>query len=309
MPLDLLGLITGLPADTARIPWDGPQVRILEHQAHAPGHAALLIEERGVLVAGDMLSDVLIPLLDLDAADPIEDYLAALRLLEGVADDVDVVIPGHGSVGGADQVRARIDQDRAYVQALRDGDVLRRPAVGPSATFEIGCPACMNGNYSTSPEAEPATGCPDEDRLASHDDPAKPLTRTVIWPFDHDATSRSHRIHRPRRSVAWKALATLILAYVRVLVTGMSGVGKSTLVRELRRRAFRAYDADDDGFGEPRGDGRWGWRVERVADVLEAGRGLSRTWCSSRAALRSRPRCRSTTGSCSRRPQRSSCSA
>src|SRR6266487_4000906 len=51
VPLDLLGLITGLPAETARIPWDGPQVRIIEHQAHAPGHAALLIEERGVLVA------------------------------------------------------------------------------------------------------------------------------------------------------------------------------------------------------------------------------------------------------------------
>jgi glyoxylase-like metal-dependent hydrolase (beta-lactamase superfamily II) len=55
VPLDLLGLITGLPAETAQIPWDGPQVRIIEHQAHAPGHAALLIEERGVLVAGDML--------------------------------------------------------------------------------------------------------------------------------------------------------------------------------------------------------------------------------------------------------------
>jgi glyoxylase-like metal-dependent hydrolase (beta-lactamase superfamily II) len=63
VPLDLLGLITGLPAETAQIPWDGPQVRIIEHQAHAPGHAALLIEERGVLVAGDMLSDVLIPML------------------------------------------------------------------------------------------------------------------------------------------------------------------------------------------------------------------------------------------------------
>src|ERR1700689_4654011 len=59
VPLDLLGLLTGLPAETARIPWDGPQVRIIEHQAHAPGHAGLLIEERGVLVAGDMLSDVL----------------------------------------------------------------------------------------------------------------------------------------------------------------------------------------------------------------------------------------------------------
>ena len=47
VPLDLLGLITGLPAEMAQIPWDGPHVRIIEHQAHAPGHAALLIEERG----------------------------------------------------------------------------------------------------------------------------------------------------------------------------------------------------------------------------------------------------------------------
>jgi glyoxylase-like metal-dependent hydrolase (beta-lactamase superfamily II) len=94
---DLFGLITGLPTEIAQIPWDGPRVRIVEHQAHAPGHAALLIEERGVLVAGDMLSDVLIPMLDLNGtADPIGDYLAALRLLEGAADNVDVVIPGHG---------------------------------------------------------------------------------------------------------------------------------------------------------------------------------------------------------------------
>ncbi len=133
---DLFGLITDLPAETARIPWDGPQVRIIEHQAHAPGHAALLIEERGVLVAGDMLSDVLIPLLDLNAADPIEDYLAALRLLEGVADDVDVLVPGHGSISGTDQVRARIEQDRAYVHALRDAGVSSDPRVGPSATFD-----------------------------------------------------------------------------------------------------------------------------------------------------------------------------
>jgi glyoxylase-like metal-dependent hydrolase (beta-lactamase superfamily II) len=136
VPLDLLGLITGLPADMAQIPWDGPRVRIIEHQGHAPGHAALLVEDRGVLVAGDMLSDVLIPMLDLNGtADPIEDYLAALRRLEGVAGDADVVVPGHGSVGGADQLRARIDQDRLYVHVLREADGPADPRVGPSATF------------------------------------------------------------------------------------------------------------------------------------------------------------------------------
>jgi glyoxylase-like metal-dependent hydrolase (beta-lactamase superfamily II) len=133
VPLDLLGLITGLPAEATQIPWDGPKVRMIEHQAHAPGHAALLIEERRVLVAGDMLSDVLIPMLDVSAGDPIEDYLAALRLLEGVAGDIDVFIPGHGSVGGSDQLRARIDQDRAYVQALRDNQVVSDRRIGPSA--------------------------------------------------------------------------------------------------------------------------------------------------------------------------------
>ena len=134
MSWDLFGLVTALPAETERIPWDGPHVRIMEHQAHASGHAALLIEERGVLVAGDMLSDVLIPMLDLDdTADPIEDYLAALRLLEGVADDVDVLVPGHGSIGGADQVHERIGQDRAYVHTLRDAHVPSDPRIGPSA--------------------------------------------------------------------------------------------------------------------------------------------------------------------------------
>jgi glyoxylase-like metal-dependent hydrolase (beta-lactamase superfamily II) len=135
IPLDPFGLITGLPGGTAQIPWDGPHVRIIEHPAHAQGHAALWIEERGVLVAGDMLSDVFIPMLDdwNSTNDPIEDYLVGLRLLEAVADDADVLIPGHGSVGGAGQVHARIDLDRAYVHALRDARDPSDPRIGPSA--------------------------------------------------------------------------------------------------------------------------------------------------------------------------------
>ena len=133
IPMHLLGLITGLPAGAAQVPWDGPPVRIIEHQGHAPGHAALLIEERGVLVAGDMLSDVLVPMLDLQSAHPIDDYLAALRSARGRGGRVEVVVPGHGSVGGADQLRARIDQDRAYVQALRDGRAPDDSRIGPSA--------------------------------------------------------------------------------------------------------------------------------------------------------------------------------
>jgi glyoxylase-like metal-dependent hydrolase (beta-lactamase superfamily II) len=136
IPMHLLGRLEGLPDGAERIPWDGPAVRILEHQGHAPGHAALLIEESRVLVAGDMLSDILMPFLDLAAPNAIEDYLAALALFDGVADDVDVVIPGHGSVGDAARLRMRIDQDRRYALTLRGGGEFDDPRVGASAPLD-----------------------------------------------------------------------------------------------------------------------------------------------------------------------------
>src|SRR5262245_14583552 len=54
IPLDLVALTTPLPEDGGPVPGE-----ILAHPAHAVGHAALLLADRGVLVAGDMLSDVL----------------------------------------------------------------------------------------------------------------------------------------------------------------------------------------------------------------------------------------------------------
>jgi glyoxylase-like metal-dependent hydrolase (beta-lactamase superfamily II) len=134
--LDLFGAIIALPPETEYIPWDGPQVRIIEHQAHAPGHAALVIESERVLVAGDMVSDVLIPLLDLRGGlDPVQDYLDGLRRLEDIASEAGIFIPGHGSVGSGDELRRRIHQDRAYVIALRDGHDPSDARVGPEATF------------------------------------------------------------------------------------------------------------------------------------------------------------------------------
>jgi glyoxylase-like metal-dependent hydrolase (beta-lactamase superfamily II) len=134
VPLDLFGLLTGLPEDAEQVPWDGPRVRIVEHRGHAPGHAALLVEDSRVLVAGDMLSDVLVPMLDVDGSpDPVGDYLDGLRRLAAVADDVDVLVPGHGSVGDADELRARLARDTPYVEALAHGGVTEDPRLGPSA--------------------------------------------------------------------------------------------------------------------------------------------------------------------------------
>ena len=54
-------------------------------------------------------------------------------MFDGLADEVDVVIPGHGSVGDAAELRARIAWDRAYVEALRDGRDQDDPRLGARA--------------------------------------------------------------------------------------------------------------------------------------------------------------------------------
>jgi hydroxyacylglutathione hydrolase len=67
--LALVGALDPLAPGTSLLPWPdavpdaGPdRPRLVEHDAHAPGHAALVV--RGVLVVGDMLSDVEVPLVD-----------------------------------------------------------------------------------------------------------------------------------------------------------------------------------------------------------------------------------------------------
>jgi glyoxylase-like metal-dependent hydrolase (beta-lactamase superfamily II) len=117
VPLELVALVTPLPADGGPVPGE-----IIEHQAHAVGHAAILLADRGVLVAGDMFSDVLIPLFDPRQDDQLGAYETALDRLGEATRQVDVVVPGHGSVAEGPEVAARLAADRAYIEALRRGD-------------------------------------------------------------------------------------------------------------------------------------------------------------------------------------------
>lgn len=75
------------------------------------------------------------------------------------------------------------------------------------------------------------------------------------------------------------------LAMKRVLLTGMSGTGKSTVIQELAARGFRAVDLDD-GFSETGPDGDWLWREDRIQRLLstEDGEVLFLSGCASNQA-------------------------
>lgn len=55
----------------------------------------------------------------------------------------------------------------------------------------------------------------------------------------------------------------------RILVTGMSGTGKSTALVELAKRGFRVVDTDDAPWSEwSEADGGYVWREDLVAELL-----------------------------------------
>ncbi len=124
--LSVFGKLVPLQADA--IPWDGPRAEVIVHAAHAPGHGAVFLPGTGTLVAGDMCSDVEIPLLDMRADDPVGDYRVALSRLGAVA-GLRQVVPGHGHVGDAAEFRSRLAADSAYLDALARGKPFGDPRI------------------------------------------------------------------------------------------------------------------------------------------------------------------------------------
>ncbi len=113
----LVGQVTGVSG--SRVPWDGPTVDLITHDAHAKGHTALWIPAAATLVAGDMLSDVELPLLEESTP---EDYADGLASLRPFVEQARVVIPGHGrpAVSNA-AARARRTADKRYLASLVGG--------------------------------------------------------------------------------------------------------------------------------------------------------------------------------------------
>ena len=130
LDLELVGRMRSL--DASAIPWDGPEARLIVHNGHAPGHGAVFLPESGVLIAGDMCSDVEIPLLEVAATDPLGDYRTGMERLAS-APGVRQVVPGHGHAGDAAELRRRLALDAAYLEAITSGKPAGDPRLTPDS--------------------------------------------------------------------------------------------------------------------------------------------------------------------------------
>ncbi|MFD6176142.1 MULTISPECIES: MBL fold metallo-hydrolase [unclassified Isoptericola] len=126
--LDLLGRVDPIPAGACGVPDPGgllPPTEVVAHDAHAPGHGALWLPRSGALVAGDLLSDVELPLPRDEitggrgAVRDVEAYLAGLDLLVPLIARCAVLVPGHGTP--TRDPAPRLDADRRYLEAVLAG--------------------------------------------------------------------------------------------------------------------------------------------------------------------------------------------
>lgn len=94
----------------------GRRLRVLWTPGHADGHAALFLEEEGILLAGDALLERVSPNVGLWAytrANPLKDFLRSLKRLAELP--VRVAYAGH--FGPIPQVKRRAEELRAHHEA------------------------------------------------------------------------------------------------------------------------------------------------------------------------------------------------
>jgi glyoxylase-like metal-dependent hydrolase (beta-lactamase superfamily II) len=87
-------------------------------EGHTEDGMAVWIPWARVLVAGDYLSPVEVPMLSETGS--LSAYLATLDRLEPLVEEADHVVPGHGEPIDGTRAAAILREDRAYLQALRE---------------------------------------------------------------------------------------------------------------------------------------------------------------------------------------------
>lgn len=131
--LEVAGRLSPLAHEGA-LPWTARELVLHEHDAHAPHHLAVEVADAGVLIAGDMLSDVELPMPD-DADPDLTTYREGLDRLAPVVARMSVIVPGHGSP--STEPMKRLDADRRYLDDLVAGRPVDDPRIGLPGMAEL----------------------------------------------------------------------------------------------------------------------------------------------------------------------------
>jgi glyoxylase-like metal-dependent hydrolase (beta-lactamase superfamily II) len=94
----------------------GQELELQPADGHTPDGMAVYVPWARVLVCGDYLSPVEIPMFNPGAS--AEAYLATLRRLEAMVEQSDHVVPGHGGAIDAGRAAAILREDVAYLEGL-----------------------------------------------------------------------------------------------------------------------------------------------------------------------------------------------
>jgi glyoxylase-like metal-dependent hydrolase (beta-lactamase superfamily II) len=114
-----LGAYQELPAPGS-VELGDAELELHPADGHTPDGTAFFARFAGVLVCGDYLSDVEIPMIA--AAGSLEDYRATLARLAPLVEAAETVVPGHGSPHSRATALRILDEDVDYLDALERGE-------------------------------------------------------------------------------------------------------------------------------------------------------------------------------------------
>jgi glyoxylase-like metal-dependent hydrolase (beta-lactamase superfamily II) len=112
-----LGDVQALPVP-GHVEVGGRELELHPADGHTADGTAVWAQWAGCLVVGDYLSPVEIPMLSEGGS--LDAYLATLRRLRPLVEAAETVVPGHGGPIGSERALAVLDEDAAYLEALRE---------------------------------------------------------------------------------------------------------------------------------------------------------------------------------------------
>jgi glyoxylase-like metal-dependent hydrolase (beta-lactamase superfamily II) len=112
-----LGSVQALPVP-GRCELGEQELELHATTGHTPDGMAVFVAWAGVLVVGDYLSPIELPMLD-ERGD-VEGYALTLERLAGLVGSSEHVVPGHGSILAREDALSIMQEDLAYLHELRE---------------------------------------------------------------------------------------------------------------------------------------------------------------------------------------------